>query len=214
MGKKAGHLRMLGEPPPWHLNILHRLADALLFKKVKGIFGGELVFSVSGGAPLSKEVAEFFAAMDILILEGWGATEATTPSTLNSPHDYRFGTVGKLLPHVEVRVAEDGELKVKGPNIFKEYWRNREETKATFTHDGFYRTGDIGEIDEEGRVTITDRKKELIITSGGKNSHRLRSLIFSPRQVHRYGPMSTVTAVNYLSALVVLIKMPSRQWLI
>ena len=195
---------MLGEPPPWHLNILHCLADALLFKKVKDIFGGELVFSVSGGAPLSKEVAEFFAAMDILILEGWGATEATTPSTLNSPHDYRFGTVGKLLPHVEVRVAEDGELEVKGPNIFKEYWRNREETKATFTPDGFYRTGDIGEIDEEGRVTITDRKKELIITSGGKN-------IASAPIVHllssgRYIDMAYVHGDrrNYLTALLVL----------
>ena len=125
--------------------------------------------AVSGGAPLSKEVAEFFDAMDILILEGWGATEATTPSTFNSPYDYRFGTVGRPLPGVEVRVAPDGELEVKGPNVFKEYWRNPEETNATFTPDGFYRTGDIGEINEEGRVIITDRKKELIITSGGKN---------------------------------------------
>ncbi len=159
VGKKAGHLKMLGLPLPWHLNIFHRLADALLFKKVKGIFGGELVFSVSGGAPLNKEVGEFFDAMDILILEGWGATEATTPSTLNSPHDYRFGSVGKPLPRVVVRVAPDGELEVKGPNIFKEYWRNPEETEATITADGFYRSGDIGEINEEGRVTITDRKK-------------------------------------------------------
>jgi long-chain acyl-CoA synthetase len=203
VGKKAGHLKMLGLPLPWHMNIFHRLADTFLFKKVKAIFGGELVFSVSGGAPLSKEVAEFFAAMDILIIEGWGATEATTPSTLNSPHDYRFGTVGKPLPRVEVRVAEDGELEVKGPNIFKEYWRNPEETKATFTPDGFYLTGDIGEIDEEGRITITDRKKELIITSGGKN-------IASAPIVHllssgRYIEMAYVHGDrrNYLTALIV-----------
>lgn len=204
MGKKAGHLRMIGEPFPWHVNILHRLADALLFKKVKDIFGGELVFSVSGGAPLSKEVAEFFGAMDILILEGWGATEATTPSTLNSPYDYRFGTVGKPLPRVEVRLAEDGELEVRGPNIFKEYWRNPEETKATFTPDGFYRTGDIGEIDEEGRVTITDRKKELIITSGGKNI--APAPIVNLLSSGRYIEMAYVHGDrrNYLTALLVL----------
>ena len=204
VGKKAGHLKMLGLPLPWHLNIFHRLADALLFKKVKGIFGGELVFSVSGGAPLNKEVGEFFDAMDILILEGWGATEATTPSTLNSPHDYRFGSVGKPLPRVVVRVAEDGELEVKGPNIFKEYWRNPEETEATITTDGFYRTGDIGEINEEGRVTITDRKKELIITSGGKNiaSAAIVNLLSSGRYIE----MAYVHGDrrNYLTALLVL----------
>jgi long-chain acyl-CoA synthetase len=204
VGKKAGHLKMLGLPLPWHVNILHRLADALLFKKVKGIFGGELVFSVSGGAPLNKEVAEFFDAMDILILEGWGATEATTPSTLNSPHDYRFGSVGKPLPRVVVRVAEDGELEVKGPNIFKEYWRNPEETEATITADGFYRSGDIGEINEDGRVTITDRKKELIITSGGKNiaSAPIVNLLSSGRYIE----MAYVHGDrrNYLTALLVL----------
>jgi long-chain acyl-CoA synthetase len=204
VGKKAGHLKMKGEPLPWHVNILHRVADALLFKKVKGIFGGELVFSVSGGAPLSKEVADFFAAMDILIIEGWGATEATTPSTLNSPHDYRFGTVGKPLPRVEVRVAEDGELEVKGPNIFKEYWRNPEETNATFTPDGFYRTGDIGIINEDGRVIITDRKKELIITSGGKNI--ASALIVNLLSGGRYIEMAYVHGDrrNYLTALLVL----------
>jgi long-chain acyl-CoA synthetase len=163
-----------------------------------------LEFCCSGGAPLNKEVAEFFDAMDILILEGWGATEATAPSTLNSPHDYRFGTVGKPLPLVEVRVAEDGELEVKGPNIFKEYWRNPEETKATFTPDGFYRTGDIGEINEEGRVTITDRKKELIITSGGKNiaSAPIVNLLSSGRYIE----MAYVHGDrrNYLTALLVL----------
>ena len=204
VGKKAGHLKMLGLPLPWHLNIFHRLADALLFKKVKGIFGGELVFSVSGGAPLNKEVGEFFDAMDILILEGWGATEATTPSTLNSPHDYRFGSVGKPLPRVVVRVAPDGELEVKGPNIFKEYWRNPEETEATITADGFYRSGDIGEINEEGRVTITDRKKELIITSGGKNiaSAAIVNLLSSGRYIE----MAYVHGDrrNYLTALLVL----------
>jgi long-chain acyl-CoA synthetase len=203
VGKKAGHLKMLGESIPWHINISYRLADTLLFKKVKGIFGGELVFCVSGGAPLSKEVAEFFHAMDILIMEGWGATEATAPSTLNVPHDYRFGSVGKPLPRVEVRVAPDSELEVRGPNIFKEYWRNTEETKAAFTPDGFYRTGDIGEIDEEGRIIITDRKKDLIITSGGKNiaPAPIENMLLSGRYIE----MAYVHGDrrNYLTALLV-----------
>ena len=169
VGKEAGRRKMLGRPLPWHLKMSRRLADILVFRKVRKAFGGDLEFCCSGGAPLSKEIAEFFDAMGILILEGWGATEATTPSTSNSPLDYRFGTVGRPLPGVEVRVAPDVELEVKGPNVFKEYWRNPEETKETFTPDGFYRTGDIGVINEEGRLIITDRKKELIITSGGKN---------------------------------------------
>ncbi len=169
VGKEAGRYRSAHQPLPAGLRIRHRLAEALVFRKVKEAFGGELEFCVSGGAPLSKEIAEFFHAMDILILEGWGATEATTPSTINNPREYRFGTVGKPLPKVHVRVAEDGELEVKGPNVFKEYWKNPEETAATFTADGYYRTGDIGVIDDQGWVTITDRKKQLIITSGGKN---------------------------------------------
>jgi long-chain acyl-CoA synthetase len=204
IGKEAGRYKSSGQPLPWHLTLRHKLAEVLLFKKVKEAFGGQLEFCCSGGAPLSKEIAEFFDAMDILILEGWGATEATTPSTFNSPHDYRFGTVGKPLPGVEVRVAPDGELEVKGPNVFKEYWRNPEETRATFTSDGFYRTGDIGEINEEGRVIITDRKKQLIITSGGKNiaPTPIESLLQSGRHIE----MAYVHGDrrNYLTALLVL----------
>jgi len=204
IGKEAGRYKSSGRPCPWHLTLRHKLADVLLFKKVKEAFGGQLEFCCSGGAPLSKEIAEFFDAMDILILEGWGATEATTPSTFNSPHDYRFGTVGRPLPGVEVRVAPDGELEVKGPNIFKEYWRNPEETRATFTSDGFYRTGDIGEINEEGRVIITDRKKQLIITSGGKNiaPAPIENLLQSGRHIE----MAYVHGDrrNYLTALLVL----------
>jgi len=204
IGKKKRLYKQSGLPLPWHLKIRHTLADALLFKKVKSAFGGHLEFCVSGGAPLSKEVAEFFDAMGILILEGWGATEATTPSTLNSPYDYRFGTVGKPLPGVTVRVAQDGELEVKGHNVFKEYWRNPEETFATFTADGFYRTGDIGEINEEGRVIITDRKKQLIITSGGKNiaPAPIENLLLGGRHIE----MAYVHGDrrNYLTALLVL----------
>ncbi len=137
--------------------------------KVRGLFGGRIEFFVSGGAPLSRELAEFFHALGVLIIEGWGATEGTTPYSLNTPGQFRFGSVGKALPRVSVRIAADGELEVKGPNIFKGYWRNDEETREAFTPDGFFRTGDIGRIDEEGWIYITDRKKQLIITSAGKN---------------------------------------------
>jgi len=203
VGKEVSRCRVNGLEIPPFLHIKYRIADALLFKKVKAAFGGEIEYCVSGGAPLSREVAEFFHAMDILVLEGWGATEATTPSTLNTPKAFRFGAVGKPLPRVQVRVAADGELEVKGPNVFKEYWRNPEETRATFTDDGFYRTGDIGTIDEEGWVTITDRKKQIIITSGGKNiaPAPIENLLLSGRHIesaHVHGDRR-----NYLTALLV-----------
>ena len=204
VGQEVSRLTMKGRPVPSILRVKHRIADRLIFSKVRAAFGGEIEFCVSGGAPLSKEIAEFFHAMGILIIEGWGATEATTPSTLNVPYEYRFGTVGKALPGVEVRVAADGELEVRGTNVFKEYWRNPEETKATFTDDGFYRTGDIGEIDGEGWVTITDRKKQLIITSGGKNiaPAPIENLLLSGRHIETayvHGDRR-----HYLTALLVL----------
>ncbi len=204
VGKEVSRCRVNGLEIPPFLRLKYRIADALLFKKVKAAFGGEIEFCVSGGAPLSREVAEFFHAMDILVLEGWGATEATTPSTLNTPGEFRFGTVGKPLPRVQVRVAADGELEVKGPNVFKEYWRNPEETRATFTDDGYYRTGDIGTINEDGWVTITDRKKQLIITSGGKNiaPAPIENLLLSGRHIESayvHGDRR-----NYLTALLVL----------
>jgi len=206
VGKEVSRRRANNLEIPPFLNLKQKIADALLFKKVKAAFGGEIEYCVSGGAPLSKEIAEFFHAMDILILEGWGATEATTPSTLNRPGEFRFGTVGKPLPRVKVRTAQDGELEVKGPNVFKEYWRNPEETRATFTEDGYYRTGDIGTIDGEGWVTITDRKKQLIITSGGKNiaPAPIENLILSGRHiesVYVHGDRR-----KYLTALLVLDK--------
>jgi long-chain acyl-CoA synthetase len=204
IGKEVSRHRVNGLDLSSYLRLKYRIADALLFKKVKAAFGGEIEYCVSGGAPLSKDVAEFFHAMDILVLEGWGATEATTPSTLNRPDEYRFGTVGKPLPRVQVRVAADGELEVKGPNVFREYWRNPGETKATFTDDGYYRTGDIGTIDDEGWVTITDRKKQLIITSGGKNiaPAPIENLLLSGRHIEStyvHGDRR-----NYLTALLVL----------
>jgi len=204
VGQEVSRHKTEGRPLNPGLQIRYKLADFLVFKKVRDAFGGEVEFFVSGGAPLSKELSEFFHAMGILLLDGWGATEATTPSTLNTPNEYRFGTVGKPLPRVQVRVGPDGELEVKGPNVFKEYWKNSEETNDTFTPDGFYRTGDIGIIDEDGWISIIDRKKQLIITSGGKNiaPAPIEILLSSDRYIE----MAYVhgDSRHYLTALLVL----------
>ena len=125
--------------------------------------------AISGGAPLSKEIIEFFAGLGLLILEGYGLTETTSGCTLNTPTRYRFGSVGPALPDIDVSIADDGEILVRGPTIFQGYHGKEEETREVLGEDGWLRTGDIGSIDTDGFVTITDRKKDLIITSGGKN---------------------------------------------
>ncbi len=151
------------------LSMRYGIARRLVFSKLKDAVGGNLTYFISGGAPLAKRIAEFFDAAEILILEGWGATETSAPATWNTPENYRFGSVGKTIPGVELRVEEDGELLVRGPNVFREYWKMPEATREAKDPDGWYHTGDIGVIDDEGYVYITDRKKELIITAAGKN---------------------------------------------
>jgi long-chain acyl-CoA synthetase len=169
VGGKVSLLRQQKKEPSGFLKFQHTLANKLIYSKIKQRFGGKIRYFVSGGAPLSADIMRFFHSLDILILEGWGFTEGTAPVTINSPGLYKFGTVGTPLPDAEVKIAEDGEILVKGPNIFKEYWNRPEDTAESFTADGFYKTGDIGEFDEDGFLKITDRKKQLIITSGGKN---------------------------------------------
>ncbi len=151
------------------MNLRYRLAYRMVFSKLSEATGGNLKYFISGGAPLAKSIAEFFHAAGILVLEGWGATELSAPATWNCPSAYRFGSVGKAIPGVEIRVAEDGELLVKGPTVFREYWRREEATREAMNADGWYLTGDIGFIDSDGWVYITDRKKELIISAAGKN---------------------------------------------
>jgi long-chain acyl-CoA synthetase len=143
------------------------LADALVYRKVRQAFGGRVQTFISGGAPLPLEVAEWFAAMSIRVFEGYGLTETSPVIAVNTPKAHRIGTVGRPLPNVECRIAEDGELLVRGPSIFKAYWNLPEETKQAFAGDWF-KTGDIASIDADGFLKITDRKKELLKTSGGK----------------------------------------------
>lgn len=169
VGGKVSLLRQQKKQPTGFLKFQHSIADKLIYSKIKARFGGKIRYFVSGGAPLSANIMRFFHSLDILILEGWGFTEGTAPVTINSPGLYKFGTVGTTLPDCEVKIADDGEILVKGPNIFKEYWKRPQDTAESFTTDGFYKTGDIGEFDSEGYLKITDRKKQLIITSGGKN---------------------------------------------
>ena len=145
-----------------------RLANKLVFSKIAAAFGGNLEQATSGGAPLGMETAGWFADAGIRILEGYGLTETSPVVSFNSPACSRIGSVGKALPNLQCRLAEDGELLVKGPSVFHRYWKNPEATREVFTEDGFFRTGDIARIDSDGFIYITDRKKELLKTSGGK----------------------------------------------
>ncbi len=169
VGKEGSALRQQGKEPGGLLALKLALADRLVFSKIKARFGGRLRFFVSGSAPLAREIAEFFHAAGILILEGYGLTETSACSFLNRPTKFAFGTVGLPMPGTEVKLApEDGEILLKSPGVMQGYHNQPEQTSEALTEDGWLRTGDIGEIDERGFLRITDRKKDLIKTSGGK----------------------------------------------
>jgi long-chain acyl-CoA synthetase len=169
VGRRASELREQGRRVPRALAIQVALADRLVFSKVKDRLGGRLRTPISGGAPLAKEVAQFFDAMGICILEGYGLTECTTAATTNTHERYRFGTVGPALPGFDLRLADDGELMIRSETIFAGYYKDPEATAEVLEEDGWLHSGDIATIDEDGFVTITDRKKDIIVTAGGKN---------------------------------------------
>jgi long-chain acyl-CoA synthetase len=169
IGRRVSRLRQAGKPVPRLLLAQHRLADKLVYRKVKERLGGRLRVANAGGAPLSREIAEFFHAIDILILEGYGLSEVTTAATVNRYDDFKFGTVGKPLPGVEIRIADDGEILIRSNTVFAGYYRDEAATKEVLDDEGFVHTGDVGHFDEDGFLVITDRKKDIIVTAGGKN---------------------------------------------
>ena len=146
-----------------------RIADALVFAKVRERLGGRLRLGVSGAAPLSVDVLEFFHSLNMLVVEGYGLTETASSLSVNDRDEFRFGTVGRAVEGCEVKLDEDGEILVRSDSVFAGYYKDPDATAATFTEDGWFRTGDVGEIDGDGFIKITDRKKDLIITAGGKN---------------------------------------------
>jgi long-chain acyl-CoA synthetase len=169
VGKQVSELRQRQESIPPGLAFRHRVADRLVYSKVKERLGGRLRAAISGGAPLAKEIAEFFHVLDVLILEGYGQTEETTASNVNRPDRFKFGTVGPAIPGIEVMTAEDGEILIKGPTVFAGYFKDEAATRAALPGDGWLHTGDVGVIDEDGFLTVTDRKKDILVTAGGKN---------------------------------------------
>ena len=168
VGKEFSGYQMGPDRAPWSLRIAHAFATLLVFSKIHQGFGGRLRLAISGGAPLAAEIAEFFHAVGILILEGYGLTETSTVSHVNRKDRCRFGTVGFPLQGVECRIAPDGEILLKGPNIFKGYYMDPKGSNDVLGGDGWFHTMDVGELDPGGFLRITDRKKDLIVTSGGK----------------------------------------------
>ena len=190
----------------------HKLANKLVFSKIQAALGGNIVYTISGAAPLNKVIAEFFHACGILILEGIGMTENTSFSNVNCYDNYKFGTVGQLGPEIEQKIAPDGEVLFRGKNVMLGYYKNPEETTDTIDKDGWLYSGDIGQIDEDGFLRITDRKKDLIITSGGKNvaPQRVEKNMLTSRyigQVVVYGDQK-----KYLAGVVTLDQDQVKDW--
>jgi long-chain acyl-CoA synthetase len=168
VGQKMRETERAGRKPGFLLRKQYKFADEKVLSKIRGLFGGQLRLAVSGAAPINPDILRFFDAAGVLVLEGWGMTETSTAATISKPDDFKIGTIGKPFPGCEVRIAEDGEILVKGPNVFQGYYKNEEATRETIV-DGWLHTGDIGEIDSDGFIKITGRKKDIIITAGGKN---------------------------------------------
>ena len=168
LAERAGTAWSRSSRPGPHLRAARAAADRLVYTKLRAGIGGRVRFCVSGGAPLDQDLAHFFRAAGIPILEGYGLTETSAPAAVNTPEDLRIGSVGRPIPGVSIRIADDGEIQVRGESVFAGYHQLDDETASSFD-DGWYRTGDLGEIDEDGYLMIGDRKKDLIVTAGGKN---------------------------------------------
>jgi long-chain acyl-CoA synthetase len=211
VGRRASALKQAGRALPPVLAAQNQVADRLVYSKVKSRLGGRLRVGISGGAPLAKEMIEFFHALDVLILEGYGLTECTTAATVNLPARFRFGTVGAALPGVELRIAEDGEVLIKSDTIFAGYYKDERATREVLPGDGWLRSGDLGHIDEDGFLTITDRKKDILVTAGGKNvaPQNLENAL----KTHPIVSQALVVGDRrpYVAALVTLVEGASRE---
>jgi long-chain acyl-CoA synthetase len=213
VGREAARLERAGEKPGPLLALQRELADRLVFRRLRALFGGRLRFFISGSAPLSTDVAEFFDAMGIVILEGYGLTESSAATHVNLPWNRQIGTVGPALPGIEVRLEEDGEVLMRGPWIMRGYHGLPEATAEALDGGGWLHTGDVGAIDAQGRLAITDRKKDLIKTSGGKYvaptelEARLKALCPYLAQVLVHGDRR-----NYVTALATLDAEGIRRW--
>jgi long-chain acyl-CoA synthetase len=203
VGKQYNELKREGKPLPGYLRLKRSIADSLVFSKLKEKTGGRLRFFVSGGAPLAKEIGEFFYNAGIVILEAYGLTETSPGITGNRLEKFKFGTVGPALPGIEIKIAGDGEILCRGPNIMKGYYGMPEATKETIDPDGWLHTGDIGELDEDGYLRITDRKKDIIVTAGGKNvaPQNLENLFKTDRYISEFVVIGDKKP--YLTALIV-----------
>jgi long-chain acyl-CoA synthetase len=167
-GRRARRLERAGSHGDPLFRIQHILADRLVLSKVRALFGADLQLALTGAAPISPEIIQFFDDCGVLVVEGYGMTESCAAATLNTPSEFKIGSVGRPLPEMEVRIASDGEILMRGPNVFAGYFKNEEATDETLV-DGWLHTGDLGAIDDDGYLRVTGRKKELIITSSGKN---------------------------------------------
>jgi long-chain acyl-CoA synthetase len=168
VGRKVRELEHQGRRPGPLLKTQYDVADRLVLSKIRGLFGGRLRLAVSGAAPINPEILRFFDAAGVLVVEGWGMTETSTAATIATPDQFKIGTIGRPFPGCDVRIADDGEILVKGPNVFQGYYKNEEATRETLV-DGWLHTGDLGTFDDDGYLQITGRKKDIIITAGGKN---------------------------------------------
>ena len=169
VGNRISELREKHKRIPLFLQMKYKIAYAAIFKKLQDKLGGRVTWMTASGAPTAEEIIRFFNAAGITVIQGYGMTETTAPATMQSMADYRIGTTGKPIPGQDIKIADDGEILIKGGNVIKGYWKLPNETRDAFTPDGYFMSGDIGMFDDDGNLLITDRKKDLIITSGGKN---------------------------------------------
>jgi len=212
VGREVSRREAAGDSVPAGLRAKHGIADRLVFAKVRAPLGGRLRMAGSGGAPLAKDIAEFFDAVGVRITEGYGLTECTTACSVNTPDRYRFGSVGQPLPGFEIRIAADGEIEVRSGTVFQGYYKDPEATTAVLRPDGWLKTGDIGELDDDGFLHITDRKKDILVTAGGKNVAPQN--IENDLKTSKYVSQALVVgdARPYVSALITLDPAEIARW--